>query len=342
MRAVIERARRVARSDASVLLQGESGTGKEVVASLIQRLSPRCDRPFVTINCAALPESLLESELFGYAKGAFTGATQSRVGLFQVADGGTLFLDEVGEISSSFQPKLLRVLQEGEFYRIGDSRRTIRVDVRIIAATNRNLEAAVRSGGFRRDLYYRLNVLPIEVPPLREHLEDLIPLVNHFVSLLSKEREVEFSVEAMELLERYPWPGNIRELANAVEYALVMNESSRVGIDGLPVAIQDFCQIQATSAPLPGDDRSTLEEIEKRSILQAMVRQDFNQTQAARLLGLTRRTLGYRIAKYGLKDELERQRLDPHTPQRAGMAKVRPAEPVPSAHAGEHWPSEKH
>ncbi len=180
------------------------------------------------------------------------------------------------------------------------------------------------------------------MPPLREHLEDLIPLVNYFVSLLGKEREVEFSVEAMELLERYPWPGNIRELANAVEYALVMNESSRVGIDGLPVAIQDFCQMQADCAPLPADDPSTLEEIEKRSILQAMVRQDFNQTQAARLLGLTRRTLGYRIAKYGLKDELERQRLDPHTPRRAGMAKVRPAEPVPSAHAAEHWPSEKH
>jgi DNA-binding NtrC family response regulator len=335
MRRVVERARRVARSEASVLLQGESGTGKEVIANLIHGLSPRRDQPFVKINCAALPEGLLESEFFGYAKGAFTGAEKSRVGLFQVAHGGTLMLDEVGELSMSFQPKLLRVLQEGEFHRIGDSTQSVTVDVRIIAATNLDLHAAMEAGTFRRDLYYRLNVVPIDIPPLREHIDDLGPLVNHFVALLGKGREFKFSDEAMELLDRYPWPGNTRELANAVEYALVMGEGPQAGIDDLPVAIQDFSHMHADSSIESSDASITLEAIEKRSILQAMEKQDFNRTQAARLLGVTRRTLGYRIAKYGLGDELERRVHDPASTRRAGMAKTRPASSVsPASSAG--------
>ncbi|MCH7866882.1 MAG: sigma-54-dependent Fis family transcriptional regulator [Myxococcales bacterium] len=325
MRRVVERARRVAASEASVLLQGESGTGKEVIANLIHSLSPRRDKPFVKINCAALPEGLLESEFFGYAKGAFTGAAGSRIGLFQVAHGGTLMLDEIGELSMSFQPKLLRVLQEGEFHRIGDSLRPVTVDVRIIAATNRDLKAAMEAGMFRSDLYYRLNVVPIELPPLREHIEDLGPLVDHFTKLLGKGRKLDFNDEALELLKCYPWPGNTRELANAVEYALVMSEGPQACIDDLPVAIQDYSQMHNDSSIASGDASNTLEAIEKRSILQAMEKQEFNRTRAARLLGVTRRTLGYRIAKYGLGDELEQRSLQPPSPKRAAMARTRPA-----------------
>ena len=334
MRRVVERALRVADSEATVLLQGESGTGKEVIANLIHGKSHRRNEPFVKINCAALPEGLLESEFFGYAKGAFTGATRSRVGLFQVANGGTLMLDEVGELSLSFQPKLLRVLQDGEFYRIGDSSGPVTVDVRVIAATNRDLRAAMEQGAFRSDLYYRLNVVPIDLPPLREHIEDLELLVAHFIALLGKGRDLEFDDEAMELLQTYSWPGNTRELANAVEYALVMSEGPRAGIDDLPVAIQDFSQMQSYENVGSSDASTTLEAIEKRSILQAMAKQDFNRTRAARLLGVTRRTLGYRIAKYDLGDELERLFLEPVATRRAGMAKTRPASQPPSSRSG--------
>ncbi|MFT5442636.1 MAG: two-component system response regulator AtoC, partial [Myxococcota bacterium] len=329
MRAVLSRARRVARSDVPVLLQGQSGTGKEVIANAIHRLSPRCDAPFVKINCAALPESLLESELFGYAKGSFTGAAQSRVGLFEAADGGTLLLDEIGEISSSVQPKLLRVLQEGEFYRVGDATSPIKVNVRVIAATNRNLAAEVDAGRFRGDLYYRLNVVPIEIPSLRDHIEDLEPLLNHFTKLVDGKNEVACSAEALRMLRTYPWPGNIRELINAINFALVMKEGDKVNVSDLPAAIQEFHRnegmMTSEVAIFPGD-RFSLEEMEKQNIVRAMKESGRNRTHAARLLGITRRTLGCRISKHHLEAELEGLEQEPRStkaPRPRVMAKVR-------------------
>ncbi len=335
MKELVERTRRVAASEAAVLLQGESGTGKEIIANLIHNLSPRREQNFVKVNCAALPEGLLESELFGYAKGAFAGAARDRAGLFEVADGGTLLLDEVGEISPRFQPKLLRVLQDGEFYRVGDSSRTVKADVRIVAATNRDLENAVSAGTFRQDLFYRLNAVPLELPPLRERIEDLYPLVDHFAVLFDKGRNVEFNSAAMELLEDYPWPGNIRELANAVEFALVLTEGAEIGVGDLPVAIQDFGRTVVGSAASECAGQSTLEEIEKNSILHVMVKQNFNRTRAAQLLGVTRRTLGYRIKKYGLEGELKRWRLEGLSAEGGGMARVRRPEALPSAFSAE-------
>ncbi|MBW2271679.1 MAG: sigma-54-dependent Fis family transcriptional regulator [Deltaproteobacteria bacterium] len=316
MRDVIDKACRIARSDAPVLLRGESGTGKEVIANLIHSMSDRSATAMVKINCAALPESLLESELFGYTKGSFTGATTDRTGLFQAADGGTLLLDEIGEISTTFQPKLLRVLQEGEFHRIGDPRRSVTVDVRIIASTNRNLEEAVRGGSFRQDLYYRLNVVPLDLPPLRDRMEDLPELLNHFVGLLSDGKTPHFSEECLQVMQRYSWPGNVRELANAVEYALVLGGRREIGPGDLPVAIQDHQRMSVESPRARGGDGETLEEIEMRCILQAMTKTGFNRTRAARILGVTRRTLGYRIAKYDLEEQiatLRTKQLDPKT-----------------------------
>jgi len=322
MSEVFDRARRVAASDIPVLLRGESGTGKEVVANFIHRNSPRRDQPFVKVNCAALPESLIESEFFGYAKGAFTGANKSRIGLFEVANGGTLLLDEVGEVSPSFQAKLLRVVQEGEFHRVGDSTNPVRVDVRIISATNRDLEEAVRAGTFRDDLFYRLNVVPIEIPPLREHIEDLAPLLDHYCSLLGKGSDFRITDEARQLLAGYPWPGNIREVVNAVKFATVMSDGPDVEIDDLPESIRDYCLMRsttmATQAAEGPDSTLTLEQQQRESILQAMVARDFNRTQAAALLGVTRRALGLRIVKYGLEEEigtLQAERRDtPCTP----------------------------
>jgi DNA-binding NtrC family response regulator len=320
MQALLGKVRKIARSDAPVLLQGESGTGKEVVSGLIHRLSRRSKRPMIKINCAALPETLLESELFGHAKGSFTGAHSDRQGLFQAADGGTLLLDEIGEISRTFQPKLLRVLQDGEFHRIGDARHAIKVDVRVIAATNRNLIEAVQNGEFRQDLYYRLNVVPLAVPPLRDRIDDLTDLLDHFIADISQragqeERgEVRFADEAMRVMRQYPWPGNIRELANAVEYALVLAEGNEFQVQDLPVAIQDHDRMWGDHSPShvasAGDDAGTLEDIEMRCILQAMRKTGFNRTRAAELLGVTRRTLGYRISKYQLEGELDRLRVE--------------------------------
>jgi transcriptional regulator with GAF, ATPase, and Fis domain len=268
----------------------------------------------IRINCAALPETLLESELFGYTKGSFTGANRDHIGVFQAADGGTIFLDEIGEISAAFQPKLLRVIQEGEFYRIGDVRRSIRVDVRVIAATNRNLTEAVRSGVFREDLYYRLNVVPIEIPALREHMEDLPDLIAHFVRKLGQGQEVRFAPEALEAMNRYGWPGNVRELANAIEHAVVLGDGLEISLEDLPVSIQDSERMRRAEAPedaaKPATSARTLEEIEMDCILQALDKTNHNRTQAARLLGITRRRLGYRIAKYGLEEKLqEAQRI---------------------------------
>jgi len=302
MRRAVERARKVARSSSPVLLLGESGSGKEVFAHLIHRLSPRASRSLYSINCAALPDSLLESELFGHAKGAFTGATQASKGIFAAADGGSLFLDEIGEMAPGVQPKLLRVLQEGEIQRVGESGRTTRVDVRIIAATNRDLAEAVDRGRFRSDLFYRLNVVPIEIPPLRDRLEDLPELIAHFLASLGS--HARFSDEAMRVMERYAWPGNVRELSNAVEHAVVLGSGMELKLADLPAAIQDAAHRQTGGAGGDLDD-GTLESIERHTILQALERTSCHRTEAARLLGITRRTLGYRIKKYGLEREID-------------------------------------
>ena len=312
---LLKKVTKIARSDVPVLLQGESGTGKEMVSGLLHKLSRRSERPFIKINCAALPETLLESELFGHTKGAFTGATTDRDGLFKAADGGTLLLDEIGEISRTFQPKLLRVLQDGEFHRVGEAQRSIKVDVRIIAATNRDLVDAIRSGEFREDLYYRLNVVPLKIPTLRERIDDLPDLLDHFIAQAARKHtgyeKIHFPDEILRILDKYPWPGNIRELANAVESATVLAESTEIRLSDLPLAIQDFAlslgeEVGGQSAPPQGEGPETLEEIEMRCILQSMSKTGFNRTRAADLLGVTRRTLSYRINKYELEGELAR------------------------------------
>jgi two-component system, NtrC family, response regulator HydG len=325
IRDVVARAQRVARSSAPVLLLGESGTGKEVFADLIHRASPRAGAPLLRINCAALPDSLLESELFGHAKGAFTGAVRDREGIFAAAHGGTLFLDEIGEMAPNVQPKLLRALQEGEVQRVGESGRSTRVDVRVIAATNRDLREAVKRGSFRSDLYYRLAVVPIEIPPLREHAEDLPALVEHFLARFGARSR--FSAAALRAMQRYPWPGNVRELANAVEHAVVLGSSPELQIGDLPAALQDAEQ-QREGAP-PDEDDGTLDAIEQRTILQALARTAYNRSEAARLLGVTRRTLGYRIDKYGLDEMIDRLRTGARAsaaeePARPAMRRVRP------------------
>jgi len=337
LRGVYDRARKVATTNSSVLLTGESGSGKEVIANLIHHLSPRRDRPMIRINCAALPETLLESELFGYRKGAFTGANRDHEGMFQAAHGGTIFLDEIGEISSAFQPKLLRVLQEGEFYRIGDARRSIVVDVRVIAATNRDLGRAVETGTFREDLYYRLNVVPIEAPPLREHMEDLQDLIEHIARQLDAGSDLRFSPDALAAMQRYSWPGNVRELANAIEHAIVLGDGPEIQLEELPTAIQDSERIRhlgaSWAAPKSAPSAETLEEIEMNCILQALDKTGYNRTQAARLLGITRRRLGYRIAKYRLEKPLEARRKE--YDRRQGASAIRPDD-SPSSTGGAH------
>jgi DNA-binding NtrC family response regulator len=319
LQTALERAQRVARSNAPVLLLGESGTGKEIFAEWIHRLSSRQDRPLLRINCAALPDSLLESELFGHARGAFTGAAREREGIFAAADGGTLFLDEIGEMALAVQPKLLRVLQAGEIQRIGESGRSQRVDVRVIAATNRDLPEAVKRGTFRSDLYYRLAVVPIEIPPLREHSEDLPELIEHFLQRLGA--KASFSVDALRAMQRYDWPGNVRELANAVEHAVVLGNGPVLQIGDLPAALQEAeCQ---RVGELPVDDDGTLEAIEQRMILQALERTHCNRTEAARLLGVTRRTLGYRIRKYGLESNIDGLRGDARASDPTGRPAMR-------------------
>jgi len=310
LRKLGERADRVARSSAPVLLLGESGTGKEVFAEWIHRRSARSDKPLLRINCAALPDSLLESELFGHARGAFTGATRDREGIFAAADGGSLFLDEIGEMALNVQPKLLRVLQQGEVQRVGESGRSIRVDVRVIAATNRDLREAVKRGAFRSDLYYRLAVLPLEIPPLRERSEDLPELIQHFLNRLGA--KARFSADALAAMQRYAWPGNVRELANAVEHAVVLGNGPELHVGDLPAALQE-AEWQHAGEPAVDDD-ATLEAIEQRMILQTLERTHCNRTEAARLLGVTRRTLGYRIRKYGLEPSIDSLRNEASAP----------------------------
>jgi len=298
MQEVFEAVHRVSASKATVLLRGESGTGKELIAKAIHYMSQRAKEPFIRLNCASVPEGLLESELFGHEKGAFTGAVSSRKGKFELADRGTLFLDEIGDLPVNLQPKILRVLQEREFERVGGER-TIKVDIRLIAATSRNLEELVRTGRFREDLYYRLNVVPILLPPLRERKEDIPILIEFFLRQFNREnrKNISISPEALRILLDYHWPGNVRELENTIERLVVMSKGNEVKASDLPATmiIQDI-----KGLPENGPLRSTIEEIERARLLDALNKTGWIQARAARLLGITTRQIGYKIAKYGL------------------------------------------
>ena len=309
---VIELAMKLARSTATVLIGGESGTGKEMIARTVHNFSARALRPFVPVNCGAIPEELLESELFGHVRGAFTGAGTTRQGRFQLAHGGTLFLDEVGEMSAKLQVKLLRVLQEQEFEPVG-SDKSVRVDVRVIAATNRDLQAAVKEGRFRGDLFYRLHVLPLTLPPLRDRQSDIPLLIAHFLLLHSrkKDRVVEkVEEEALSFLQRYGWPGNVRELENLVERLVVLNDDGVVRMSDLPDYVRDYAAtpkkehsfLPELSLPTEGLDLDgLLQELENDFILQALSRTRGNKTLAAELLRLNRTTLIERMRKRKLE-----------------------------------------
>jgi DNA-binding NtrC family response regulator len=293
--------------DTTVLITGESGTGKELVAREIHRLSSRSDGSFVALNCAAIPETLIESEIFGHEKGAFTHAVEKRTGHFELANGGTLLLDEIGELSLPVQVKMLRFLQEQEFYRVGRST-PIKVDVRILAATNKSLETAIKEGRFRQDLFYRINVVTLHLPPLRERKEDIEPLARFFVERLSPlygGRRPEFDEEAMSILSGYSWPGNVRELENVMESILALSNSERVTVDDLPQRIK-----RAPSGASLGenvlDQNISFEEAERAFetdiIVKALERSSYVQTKAAELLGISRRILKYKMDKLGISD----------------------------------------
>ncbi len=306
MQEVLDLAWKVAESSSTVLLRGDSGTGKEVVARGIHGRSLYREGPFVPVHCASLPASLLESELFGHEKGAFTGATAQRPGRFELADGGTLFLDEVGEIEPEIQIKLLRVLQERRFERVGGSR-TLQVNVRVIAATNRNLEKAMGDGTFREDLYYRLNVIPIVLPPLRERREDIPVLVTHFLDHYSREMaqpELRVSDEAMDQLLVYAWPGNVRELQNLIERMIVVVDGEAVLPRHLPPEVRgEEAGRGVTGAAEPSGGLPTLAEMERRHVEAALIRCGWNQSQAARLLDISRDQLRHRIKRYGIQGD---------------------------------------
>ena len=303
MQEVLAMVERVAPTNSTVLLGGESGVGKDLIARAIHEKSRRASGPFIKINSTAIPENLLESELFGYEKGAFTGATTSKPGKFELADKGTLFLDEIGDVPPAIQVKLLRVLQEREFERLGGTR-TVKVDVRLIAATNRDLRAALEDGTFREDLYYRLNVVPIDIPPLRDHKEDIPDLVNLFLGKFASDsgRQVTtLSREATDLLLTHYWPGNVRELQNVIERACALAKTTNLELDDIHL---DSPRNRPAS---PGDrflpDGMTLDQWEDEMIREALKRAGGNKSQAARLLGLSRNALRYRLSKIGIPDE---------------------------------------
>jgi Nif-specific regulatory protein len=302
METILEGAAQVADSNATVLLSGESGTGKELVASAIHYQSPRANKPFIKVACAALPENLLESELFGYERGAFTGAMERRMGRFELADNGTIFLDEIGDLTLSTQVKLLRVLQEREFERLGGNQ-TVKVDVRVICATHRDLLKMVEEGKFRQDLYYRINVFPMIVPPLRDRKEDIPLLANHFIHKYGKENHKSvrsINQPALEMLLAHDWPGNVRELENAIERAVVLCNKDTITPKELPpnLRIGEALNLPATGATLP----EIVASLEKKKIEDALNKYK-TQRKAAKALGITERILGYKMLKYRLNNE---------------------------------------
>ncbi len=294
MKEILRFVEKVSCSDCPVLITGESGVGKEVVANLIHRNSDRSDKPMVTLNIASIPRDLVEAELFGYERGAFTGAERSREGFFELADGGTLFLDEIGEMPLDLQAKLLRAIETKKFYRVG-GRREIESDVRIITATNRDLKELIREGKFREDLYYRLNVVEIHVPPLRERREDIMPLAHHFLRKFSRKyskRVKGFTEGARKLLLSYHWPGNVRELRNAIERAVLFSEGETIDVRDLS------CLLKPEQAP---NGTKTLKELEKEHILRVLEEVGYNKKRASQILGIPLRTLYRKLEAYGIK-----------------------------------------
>lgn len=304
IRKVIELSNEIAQSEVTVLIEGESGTGKEIVARSIHLKSDRADKPFISVNCAALPEQLLEAELFGHVKGAFTGAVADKPGRFQLADGGTLFLDEIGDLSAKGQGDLLRVLEDGTFRMVGGTK-LVRVNVRVVAATNKNLQEEVGAGKFREDLLFRLQVVPIVLPPLRERAEDIPLLVESFLEHFTtrhKRRRKQFSPEALQVCQRFPWPGNVRQLRNMVERLVLTCRDAKIEAKDLPEFLRAHDRTAKTFAVRPG---MTLAEVEKTLIRQTLVHVTANREEAARLLGISRRSLQYKLKEYGLLENEE-------------------------------------
>ena len=296
MRQVMLLVRRVAQTNASVLITGESGVGKELIARALHQHSLRCNMPWVDINCGALPETLVESELFGYEKGAFSGASQPKEGLFELAHTGSLFLDEIGELDARVQIKLLRVLDGVPYFRLGGVKK-ISADVRIVAATNQNLEEAIRTGKFRRDLYHRLGQVRIDVPALRDRPEEIPALAEFF--LREHNRGLRLTAEATEVLRRYPWPGNVRELRNTIVRAAVLASGSEICLSDLPTEIRNTPQAKPDVSP------TSLDEMERQMIFRVLDQAAGHHGQAARLLGISRRTLSRKLKRYGVKDACE-------------------------------------
>ena len=321
LEAAVEMARRVAPSRSTILVTGETGTGKELIASLVHTLSPRSSEPFVKVNCAALPETLLESELFGHERGAFTGADRTRIGRFEQADGGTLFLDEVGDMSSATQAKVLRVLQDGEFNRLGGTR-ALRSDVRIVAATNRELEEAIQAGEFREDLYFRLNVIRIHLPPLRERVADLAALAHHFLAEFGRDLgrpRTGFSARAMARIQAHTWPGNIRELRNAIERAVLLSDGERIEVDNVALPERRRRSRGEGWQPELPSEGMALEEIERAVVLEALRGANWVQKDAAAFLRVSRRKLNYMIRRMAITHPTwRRNRGDPEGEDGAG------------------------
>jgi transcriptional regulator with PAS, ATPase and Fis domain len=293
MQTVFHDASLIAPSETRVLLTGESGVGKEVLADVIHGWSSRAEGPIVKVNCAAIPETLLESELFGHEKGAFTGAVAQRIGRFELADGGTIFLDEIADMSAPLQAKLLRVTQDGRFTRVG-SNKELQTNARILAATNRALEEEVKAGRFREDLFYRLNVVELNIPPLRERPEDISPLASAFIAEFTQGK-ARFASSVTECLLRYSWPGNVRELRNAMERAALLSPGELILPEHLPTRVRGAPSPAA--APEPGDTEQ-LDEIERQAIFQALRKHDFNRTETAKALGISRRALIYKLQRF--------------------------------------------
>lgn len=304
MQEVISLAVRVAESKATVLITGENGTGKEVLAKSVHFISHRKDKPFVAVNVPALTETILESELFGHEKGAFTGADKMRKGRFEMADKGTIFLDEIGDIPPNLQVKLLRVLQEHQIERVGGTE-SIDIDVRIIAATNQNLEMKIKEGTFREDLYYRLNIVAVHIPPLRERREDILPFIEYFMNKYSTENSKEnfdISKEAIDILLKYNFPGNVRELENIIERAVVLARNNTITTNDLPMTLKELKPEEAVMNAENNTLTEQVEALEKRLIYDALKQTNGNQTQAGKILGITERNLRYKLNKYEIKN----------------------------------------